>query len=91
MRTSKSKRSSRYALWRALAGDAPFGAQDERVKELCRWLLFAAVGLISDPGSDQDTLRFAVLTGERQLEAKLTAGLDDSGKLVATIMLPGED
>jgi len=50
-------------LWRALAGHAPFRAQDERVKDLCRWLLFAAIGLIQDPGSDQDTLRSTVLTG----------------------------
>ena len=64
-----------------MAGEAPLGAQDERVKELCRWLLFAALGGISDPGSDQDTLRFPVLTGERPLEAKLTAGPDDSGEL----------
>ena len=78
-------------LWRTLAGNAAFTADDPRVKDLCYGLLFAAVGLTPGRWSGQDTLRFGFKTGERQLEAKLVLGPGDDGELVATLMLLAED
>ena len=78
-------------LWGALAGDAPFRAGEQRVKELCTSFLFAVVGLTPGRWAGQDTRLFRVKVGERELEAKLSLGLDESGNVVATIMLASED
>jgi hypothetical protein len=78
-------------LWGALAGDAPFRADDQRVKDLGTSFLFAVVGLTPGRWARRDTLLFRVKVGERELEAKLTLGLNESGHVVATIMLASED
>ncbi|HXP60433.1 MAG TPA: hypothetical protein VN829_08080 [Dongiaceae bacterium] len=78
-------------LWGALAGDAAFRADDQRVKDLCISFLFALVGLTPGRWARRDTLLFRAKVGERELEAKLTLGLDESGNVVATIMLASED
>ena len=79
------------ALWRALAGDAPFGAEDQTVKDVCTSALFALVGLTPGRWMGRDNLCFSVKVGEGELEAKLTLGRDESGDAVATIMLAPED
>jgi hypothetical protein len=67
------------------------GADAPRVKNLCISFLFALVGLTPGRWAGQDTLLFRVKVGERELEAKLTLGSDESGHVVATIMLASED
>lgn len=97
-----SEPASRYAflevptaitlgLWRALAGDAPFQADDERIKELCYATAFAAVDLIPNECADVEDgreMRFTFKLSGRPLSVRLFMTHDQTGETIATIMLP---
>lgn len=78
-------------LWRDLAGDTPFRAEDGRIKELCYAIVFAAVDLIANECTlvpDGREMPFMFKFDNRSMTVRLVMAHGNKGEVVAAVMQP---
>lgn len=79
------------SLWRAVAGNDPLEPDDERLRELCFYVLFAVAGMIERTDKDREDLLVPVAFDTGTFRMRIVARRDAFGANSLTLSLADEN